>query len=197
MAAALLLGAGFGRRFGSDKRLAETPGGEPLLIASLHAYQACRPRWLVLREDDAALRQQLSERAPGWHVAVAADADQGMGHSLAAGAAALRAAGHRGDVLIGLCDMPFLRQNTVSRLQEALEQQPENGAQVLQPTYNGASGHPVAFAAGLLGALCRCRGDRGARELVRGAQNDGRYLALPVDDPGVLQDVDQPQDLRR
>jgi molybdenum cofactor cytidylyltransferase len=59
------------------------------------------------------------------------------------------------------------------------------------PFYQGQRGHPVGFGAEHGEALRGLDGDTGARALL--AAN--RVARLDLDDPGILRDVDTPDDL--
>jgi molybdenum cofactor cytidylyltransferase len=104
----ILLAAGVSRRFGSDKRLQPLADGTPMaLVAARNLAAACRRCILVIRPDDTALAQLLSEA--GLETVVCPDAEQGMGHSLAAGvAASADATGW----LVALADMPYIQPAT-------------------------------------------------------------------------------------
>ena len=89
--------------------------------------------------------------------------------------------------VIALGDMPWVPAQVVGQVTEALRA----GALIAAPECDGFRGHPVGFAASLGPELLRISGDRGARELAV------RYglQTVPTSDPGVLQDVDRPEDL--
>jgi len=204
----VILGAGFGRRFGSDKRWHVLPSRRTLLAATLAAYRrAFNEVIVVLRPEDAGRVEQLDrdsaegDGAAPLTVVFCADAAHGMGHSLAAGA---RAVGDGRSVFVGLGDMPFLQPKTLRALIDTLSAAVRTGDQrcIVQPhCSSGAStgeqtprgGHPVGFGPGLLAELRHCRGDRGARQLLEEA---GPHLLRPTfDDAGLLRDVDVPDDL--
>lgn len=96
---ALVLAAGRARRFGSDKRQARLPDGRSLLQAVLQTQlQACGDVRVLLREGDEWGQDLCAQLGVAWQVVP--DADQGMGHTLAAGLRALVAeesAGTGGD----------------------------------------------------------------------------------------------------
>nr|MBL8411488.1 nucleotidyltransferase family protein [Dechloromonas sp.] len=180
----ILLAAGFGRRFGADKRLLEIDG-MPLAVHSARKLQAaCARSIVVLRPEDDALAAHPG--LSGCTVVRCAESSHGMGHSLVAGvAASVDAAGW----LIALADMPFVAPASYRVVVDALR----DGAALAQPGYQGRPGHPVGFAAVWRDGLLALTGDSGARDLVRSA-GAGRVLC-PVDDPGIHQDIDLPVDL--
>ena len=67
------------------------------------------------------------------------------------------------------------------------------GARIVAPAYRGERGHPVGFAAALRDELLACKGDEGARSLIKRHHAEIRLLA--VDDPGVVFDIDRREDV--
>jgi len=193
LSGAILLGAGFSRRFGSDKRQHRVtlPDGSaaPMLAATAAIYvEAFDETVVVLRAEDDALRTALGH-LPHLRTVVAARATLGMGHSLAAG---IRAAAGWDYAFVGLGDMPFVSLATLTLLRGAMEDGLGRGNRglIVMPVHAGRPGHPVGFAATYFPALATLTGDAGAREVVTGAA--GEVLRLEVSDAGVLQDLDEP-----
>ena len=52
----------------------------------------------------------------------------------------------------------------------------------------------MGFSADYFGSLQTLTGDRGARHLIKANQDD--VVEVAFSDPGVIQDIDVPQDLR-
>ena len=92
--------------------------------------------------------------------------------------------------MVGLADMPLLRPTTLKAMASAMTDNP-----LVAPVYRGRRGHPVGFGAQFFSSLCRLQGDSGARSILQ-RYKQLLYL-LPVDDVGVLLDVDVPADLER
>ena len=130
-------------------------------------------------------------RALGMTVIRNPGAASGIATSLACG---IRARPRASGWLVALADMPSIRPATVAAVARALQE----GAPIAAPSWHGRRGHPVgfgaAFQAELLALADGPRPDQGARTLLRRHAN--RIRLLPVDDPGILQDVDRPADLR-
>lgn len=63
------------------------------------------------------------------------------------------------------------------------------------PTWRGERGHPVALPTSLAKALREAQQGEGAREVI--ARLGLRVREHPLEDPGVLVDVDTPEELRR
>jgi molybdenum cofactor cytidylyltransferase len=93
--------------------------------------------------------------------------------------------------LICLGDMPYVRPLTLDRLAEAYDPHREQVAMV--PTFNGERGNPVLLGRPLFSDILKLSGDQGARPLL--AASAERVAELPVDDPGILRDVDRPEAL--
>ncbi|ENZ5480705.1 NTP transferase domain-containing protein [Serratia marcescens] len=110
-------------------------------------------------------------------------ASAGLGDSIAAGVAATP---HWQGWLIHLADMPFVGADVFRQVADALRQHA-----IVRPCYAQQPGHPVGFSALLRKPLCQLRGDNGARELLQGAA----VHLLPLEHPGVVQDIDLPSQL--
>ncbi len=182
----ILLAAGSSRRFGSNKLLAPLADGTPLAVTAARRLIAAVPETIaVLRPGDVELAAALA--AQGLRIVECAQAEYGMGHSLAAGVAA---AGTVDAWLIALADMPYIQHSTLSDLVALLVA----GQDLVAPFYNGERGHPVGFAADFASELLALSGDAGARWIL--AHHAPSLARLDVDDPGILMDVDTPGDLR-
>ncbi|MBH2874858.1 nucleotidyltransferase family protein [Serratia marcescens] len=110
-------------------------------------------------------------------------ASSGLGDSIAAGVAATP---HWQGWLIHLADMPFVGAEVFRQVADAFRQHA-----IVRPCYAQQPGHPVGFSALLRKPLCQLRGDNGARELLQGAA----VHLLPLEHPGVVQDIDLPSQL--
>lgn len=66
-------------------------------------------------------------------------------------------------------------------------------ADIVIPAYKNRWGHPVAFHRRYLSALQNCRGDQGARELLKRETNS--RVILNINDPGIVRDIDVVADL--
>jgi molybdenum cofactor cytidylyltransferase len=181
----ILLAAGRGERFGGAKLLATIGSGEFIGVMACRNLLSVLPRVVaVVRPDDAALAAALG--AAGARVVRCANADAGMGASLACGVQATRdAAGW----IVALGDMPWIESSTIARVAGAIA----DGAAVAAPFHRGERGHPVGFGAACLAALAALTGDDGAKSVV--AAHRDSLAKIDVDDAGTLRDVDRPADL--
>ncbi len=186
--AAIILAAGFSRRFGETDKLSADLRGAPLLS---HAIAAVAASKVAYRRIVVAPGRQALVDACGLapeELVINPNAADGMGASIAAGIAAIAEDASLDGAIVALGDMPDVAPTTIDRVIAAAA----DGA-VAAPTYQGQRGHPVAFPRVLFPALSTLSGDAGARDLVRAAEPPARFVA--VDDPGVVRDVDTPEDL--
>ncbi|MBV2091517.1 MAG: nucleotidyltransferase family protein [Candidatus Thiodiazotropha sp. (ex Ctena orbiculata)] len=182
----VLLAAGSSSRFGANKLLQPLAGGEPMgVMAARHLLTAVSRGVAVVRPDDIELSAALSEL--GYRVVENQQPESGMGESLAVAVTASLDAG--GGWLVALGDMPWIKPQTIVKVAERLAQ----GASMVAPVYKGERGHPVGFASRWGERLVELSGDRGARQVLIEYPND--LELLPVDDPGILLDVDFPEQL--
>jgi molybdenum cofactor cytidylyltransferase len=181
----LLLAAGSATRFGSDKLQHLLPHGVAIAVQAARHLKTEMPRVLAAVRPEAA-ETARALRAEGCEIVVCERAAEGMGASLACAA---RAAGVADGYLVALADMPFVRRSSIAAVREALER----GALLAAPYWRARRGHPVAFAGHLRGELEALAGDEGARRVLEA--HAAALVKVPVGDPGVLRDIDQPADL--
>jgi len=180
-----LLAAGSATRFGSDKLRHELPHGVAIAVqAARHLRMEIESVVAVVRPGSAELSQAL--KGEGCEVVVCDNAAEGMGASLACAA---RAAGEADGYLIALADMPFVRRTSIAAVRDALA----GGAPLVAPYFRARRGHPVAVSKKFLPQLLGLKGDEGARKLL--AENERMLVKIPVGDPGVIRDIDTPDDL--
>ncbi len=188
---AIVLAAGQGSRFRAeagadqDKLLADCVGLDGVVRPVIEQVLVNLPervvrRWVVTSPD----RADVIRLAEAYGCKVLLMRSAGMGDSIAA---AVSASGAADGWLVVLGDMPFIRSSSIERVIDGLE---AGGISV--PVQDGRYGHPVAFGQALGPGLMALTGDRGAKPLFAQAT----VWEVPVDDPGVLWDVDVPALLR-
>ena len=180
----ILLAAGCGTRFGGDKLLASFDGECVGAASCRHLLMALPHVVAVVRPDDFALAAALG--AGGARIVRCANADDGMGASLACG---VRATPDAAGWVVALGDMPWIEMATIARVVAAVGQ----GAVVAAPFHRGQRGHPVGFGTVCYAALAALSGDEGAKSVLMAHSN--RVERIDVDDAGTLSDVDNPSDL--
>jgi molybdenum cofactor cytidylyltransferase len=95
-------------------------------------------------------------------------------------------------VLFAPVDHPLFSPETVRALIRGFV---ETQAPLVVPAFEGWRGHPVLFGRVLFPELLEEDLPEGARTVVRRYLDD--RLQLPVDDPGILADLDTPDEYRR
>ncbi len=184
----LLLAAGRGRRFGSDKRRASMADGRVLLDVTLENIElAGLPVLLCLGQRDGVLSEQY--RARNVPLMLCTRSDEGMGATLAEGVSKGVADLPDWDAcIVALADMPWVKPGTYRELAVHA-----SSAGICVPAYAGQRGNPVCFGRGFYPALEECQGDQGARALL--GKYPDRVSIIETGDTGVLRDVDQPGQL--
>ena len=185
----IVLAAGSGTRFAADSHKLAAPfsGGRSVLettlaqaIAShLHVVVVTTERFADLARESVAARDVVVMPEVGHDGSIGV----GMGHSISAGVAVRP---HAAGWLILPGDMPLVQPSTLVAVARLLDDHA-----VVYAQHRGKRGHPVGFAPELYSELLALGGDEGARRLV------ARYPAFGVelDDPGILIDIDTPDDL--
>lgn len=182
----LLLAAGRAARYGRDKRRELLYKGLTLLELSVDCYRRTGLHvvtCLSAQASDDDLESMLSARG---NVCIRCnDAQLGMGATLAE---AVRGVAHTASALfIALGDMPVVQRETLDALEAKAH--PDR---IALPCFDGRRGHPVLFGASFFSQLASLGGDRGAVSLLQ--QYASACSVVPVEDPGVVRDVDRPAD---
>ncbi|MDG2119058.1 MAG: NTP transferase domain-containing protein, partial [Gammaproteobacteria bacterium] len=89
---------------------------------------------------------------------------------------------------ICLADMPFIRTETYKAIASRV-----TATNIVIPKFNGIAGNPIAFGKDHFQVLNELKGDEGARKVLKNHQN--LILEVETNDPGVLYDIDTPNDL--
>ncbi len=193
-ATAVVPAAGRSRRMGRPKLL--LPFRDSTVIGSLvAALQEGGVGEVVVVAASYAGRIARWARREGLAVAVNPDPAQGMLSSVRAGIAALGGtpalAARGGPLVVAPADLPALRPDTVADL---LARFAAAGAPLAVPVHGGRRGHPLLVAPGLVAEIDLLDPAVGLRQLL--ARRPGEVLEVATDDPGVLRDVDTPEDYR-
>lgn len=190
----VLLAAGQSTRMGRPKQLLPWPPksthAKSMVAVAFDAIEpVCDAMVVVVGHEANAVLEALGGREFG---AVAVDAGAEMIASVKAGLAIARGIDPNGQVLLHPADCPDVRRAALDALCRAAAEHP--GRAVI-PTYGGAGGHPVLIAAELVMPIVAFEGEGGLRQFW--LDRPESCLRLPVDDAGVVFDVDTESDYGR
>lgn len=89
-----------------------------------------------------------------------------------------------------LVDHPVVDSNTIETLISKLSPN-----KIVLPTFEGRRGHPVLFGSGIFEEILAIPSTQGANIVVR--RDPDRVIEVPVQEPGVLIDIDTPGQLQK
>ncbi len=186
---AIVLAAGEGRRMGRSKPLLPW-NGRTLIEHIVSELQVAKVQAIHVvtghRADEVAV---VLQGTPAVCVANP-DYHDGMLSSVRAG---LRAIADDADaVLVCLCDQPHIPPVLVNQLVDAFA---AGAGEILVPVVAGRRGHPLLFSIRYRAEILACYDDTGLRGLLQ-AHPDA-VCEVVVDDPGILVDLDTPEDYAR
>jgi len=92
--------------------------------------------------------------------------------------------------LLFLVDHPLVETETINSLMANF-----TAKRIVIPVFNGRRGHPVLFAAEVLQEILALPPSQGANIVVR--KDPGRIIEVAVDAPGILVDIDTPEDFEK
>ena len=174
---------------GTQKALLDA-GGRSFLAQILSSLRegGAWPLIVVVRD----LQDSVAEEAGmhGAQVVLNRDPSPGPVSSLQAGIRSL--AEDAPAVLFAPVDHPLFSSATVAAL---IREFGETGAPLVVPAFEGWRGHPVLFGRDLFPELLEEDLPEGARTVIRRYLRD--RIQLAVDDPGILADIDTPEEYRK
>ncbi|UCC27040.1 MAG: nucleotidyltransferase family protein [Gemmatimonadales bacterium] len=173
---------------GRSKALLDADG-QPFLVRVVRSLRdgGCDPVVVVLRE--GAGPEAEMALALGSRVVVNPDPRAGPISSIRAALDSL-GAGIEGIVVLPV-DHPGVKSETVASLVQAGR---EARGRIVLPRMQGRRGHPALFPASVLDELRNPGLEGGARSVVRRSRD--RVVEVEVEDPGVLEDIDDPDRYR-
>lgn len=184
--AAILLAAGKSRRMGSCKQLLPL-GGTTIIGRCLDAlFKGGVDEVVVVISKEGS---DVAEAVRGYPVVtvVNPDAEGDMASSVRTGRDAL--ASKASGVIISLCDYPLVSADTIYSLVKEHESLPD---QIIIPCHQEKRGHPLLFPRSFLNELST---EMILRDLAR--KHPEQICHLECEDPGILIDMDTPEDYRR
>ena len=185
MISAIVLAAGKSERMGTPKALLPI-GGRTFLENILDVISRSSIQHTVVVAGHHREEIERSVRLP--RVVFNPDYELGMITSFQAGIRALPA--EASGALLFLVDHPLVDSETIELLIANLAPN-----RIVVPVFEGRRGHPVLFASGVLQEVLALPASQGANIVVR--KDASRVLEVTVNAPGVLVDVDTPEDFEK
>jgi molybdenum cofactor cytidylyltransferase len=187
--AAVVLAAGRSSRMGGPNKLLAEIAHRPLVRIAAEEALASRARPVIVVAGHQ--RREIEKVLAGLPLRIVHNPDfaDGLGSSLKAGIAAVPADADGAVVCLG--DMPQIDASLIDRLIAAFD--PDRGALVIVPTFEGKRGNPVLWSRRFFSDLMAITGDVGARHLI--GRHGEAVLEVPVEAKAVLTDIDTPEAL--
>lgn len=183
---ALLLAAGASRRMGRIKQLLPVPD-EPAIRCCIHQLRAggIDTIVVVLGHHRHAIEPVIADLRIS--LAFNPQSNSHMAESVSYGLQLLP--GDISGVLVSLCDHPLVAASTFATLKASHQHNPQD---ILLPVHKGRGGHPTLFPRHLCQAV-----DNGTplNQVVR--DNPHHVQRLSLEDPGLILDMDTPEDYQQ
>ena len=184
--AAIVVAAGQSRRMGSCKQLLDL-GGKTVLARCLETLQAGGGTDIVVVVAVEGEAVAAAARCYPVRIVVNPDPAGDMASSVRVGLDVLPSVAS--GVIVALCDYPLVAHTTIASLAAAHAEHP---GRIIIPTHDGRNGHPTLFPRACLEEL---NSGGTLRDVVR--RDPARVRRLAVADPGILLDMDTPEDYQR
>lgn len=192
MIAAVLLAAGQSIRMGRSKLELPWKNGQSIIshVVGIFLEADASPVLVVT----GGMRETIEASLRGKGIEFAYNPDFATGGMLSSIKVGLRALEGRTieAALISPADLPLLRLTTVRKIIEAWE---KHKPPIISPSYDERRGHPVLIAKTEWDAILRLADDQTLRDFLRQHEREISYLV--VDDPGILHDLDTPEEYRK
>ena len=185
MISAIVLAAGKSERMGRAKALLPFRG-RSFLTTILDAISRSSIKQSVVVVGHH--RNEIEQAITGPLIVFNPDYDQGMVTSLQAGLRALPA--ETGGAMLFLVDHPLVEPATIDSLIAHLAP-----GRIVLPVFQGRRGHPVLFAEEIFSEILGLPACQGANFVVH--REPSRIIEVPLDTPGILVDIDTPQQFER
>lgn len=186
--AGIILAAGVSSRMGQIKQLLPYKKGTLLgYVIEQAKHSRLDEIILVLGFQSKTIIEQID--LSGLSVIQNQNYKQGQASSLITGLG--RVSKNISAAMFLLADQPGISSKIINRLVQAWYQ---STSDILIPYYNNKRGNPVIINSCLFSELKKIKGDTGARVLFD--RHSDQILKVGMDEPGVLFDVDTPQDYK-
>ena len=188
----MVLAGGFSKRFGRDKRIESVQGDEPMLLITIkHLARHFEEIIVVLRNNDQIIADLVVNRFRASRIIIhhAKDSIEGIGTSLGSTIPIVTERKWE-SAFIFLGDMPYIKQETISKLKTKALTNPFN---IIVPKFGTKTGHPVCFPNLFYKEIGSLSGDIGAKKIID--SNLKQVVFVKTNDRGVNLDVDTPIDI--
>ncbi len=190
MISAILLAAGESRRMGSPKALLHYRGQTFIERICTAFLTAGVDELIVVLGARAEEIGRALPTHPKLRSVVNTRYFQGQLSSLMVGIGALSPESEA--AVVNLVDHPLVSTETIKAVIESFRAAP---LPIVIASYQGKRGHPVLFSSQVYGEILAAPLDQGAKVVVR--KDPARVREIPLDDSGILADIDTPEDYKR
>ena len=190
MISAILLAAGESRRMGSPKALLHYQGQTFIQRICTAFLTAGVDELIVVLGARAEEIGRALPTHPSLRSVVNSRYSQGQFSSLMVGIGALSPESEA--AIVNLVDHPLVSSKTIKAVIDSFRAAP---LPIVIASYQGKRGHPVLFSSQMYGEILAAPLDQGAKVVVR--KDPARVREIPLDDPGILADIDTPAEYRR
>jgi len=182
----LILAAGESRRMGQPKLL--LPYGEKTVIENVFAIvkESKLDRSLVVVRPEDKIIPELA-RGFGFEIAINPEPGRGMLSSIIVGLESIPEEAEA--VVLVLGDQPAIRASAIDLLIVAYRLK-EKG--IILPVFQGRRGHPILFDLKYRAKIKTLKPEIGLRQLMQ--QHPEDILEIPMNEPGLVSDLDTPED---
>lgn len=187
MICGILIAAGRGRRMGQTKQLVKW-NSKPLIAAAFDAVAPiCDQMIVVLGHEEENVSAALEPRN---FLRVTSDPDAEMFTSIKAGLRASLDACPTATCLLQLGDHPQVEPETLQALVANSKESPDLA---ILPTYEARGGHPILIPSSIASQIVESAVSGGLRMFWK--ENPQTVVRIDVSDPGIVLDIDTPEDL--
>ncbi|PWD83316.1 nucleotidyltransferase family protein [Ignatzschineria cameli] len=192
-----IMAAGLSRRFKAESNQHKLLVSPPLFEEALLTITYNRVKGAFKEEEIAIITNhaepEVTALARSLHPHILTIESDGLGESIGLATKALLLADDAPfKVLEGIfilpADLPYLLTETLILLKGYLE---KSEHPIIRPLFDHMPGHPVGFKSMLFPELAQLSGDLGAQKLLKPEMTRN----ISVFDPGVIWDIDTPEDL--
>lgn len=189
MLSAIVLAAGESKRMGRPKAILEF-GASTFLETICARLREARMDEVIVVLGAHADEVMSAVRLPRARVVINREFSRGQLSSLHCGLGGVdeRSAG----ALVALVDHPLVAPSTYRGLRAAWESSPEK---IAVTRFMGRGGHPIIFPRALFSELMEAPPEVGARAVLM--RDAGRVRWIGFDDPGIVADIDSPEDYNK